>query len=202
MIYDDTLLSRVLNLLAGTLVFFIIVTGATYYLQSSLVVKSIFSENRQWAYYHWGVVLLAVPIIAGIAQRLLNITYPIFTTLVGAILSAVVLYPHYVQWWAVPPGIIHMVVYVVVITGIGFMATQPLKAVFMTAFHIGRFKLPSFSIETGNGKRKKTARKSDMSKTQRMRTKRHGDLVAMMELLVGFASLALSIFSIFFLGRG
>jgi len=202
MIYEDTTLSRALNLLAGTLLFFIIITGATYYLQSSLVVKSIFSSHKDWAYYHFAVVLLLVPILAGIAQRLLRITYPIFSTVAGALISAAVLYPLYKHWWAVPPGMLQMTIYVLVISGIGFIATQPIKTLFMSAFHLGRFSLPNISLGSGGGKKRKPVRKADMSKTQRMRAGGHSDFVAMMELLVGFASLALSIFSIFFLGRG
>lgn len=197
MIYQDTLLSRALNLLAGTLVFFIIVAGATYYLQSSLLLVKHYGP-----YIHWAVVLLALPIIAGIAQRLLNITYPIFTTLAGAIVSAAVLYPYYSgKFWAQAPSVTNILIYILIITGIGFMATQPLKTTFMMAFRMGRFSLPTFS-STSSGKKKKPARRADMSKTQRLQASGHGNFVAMMELIVGFASLALSIFSIFFLGRG
>jgi hypothetical protein len=197
MIYQDTLLSRALNLLAGTLAFFIIITGATYYLQSSLLVVKLYGS-----YAHWAVVLLALPILAGIAQRLLSITYPIYSTLAGAIASAAVLYPFYsTRFWAQAPSITVILVYVLIITGIGFMATQPLKTVFMMAFRMGRFSMPSVSLGSGK-KKKKPARKADMSATQRLQAGGHGNFVAMMELLVGFASLALSIFSIFFLGRG
>jgi hypothetical protein len=198
MLYEDTLFSRALNLLAGTLVYFVIITGLTYYFQSSLLVVKLYGS-----YAHWAVVLLALPILAGIAQRLLRITYPIATTLAGAIASAVVLYPMYSErFWAQAPSVTVTLVYVLIITGIGFMATQPLKTVFLMAFRKGRFSLPSVSLGSGGGKKRKPARKADMSATQRLQAGGHGNFVAMMELLVGFASLALSIFSIFFLGRG
>lgn len=198
MIYEDSLISRALNIVIGSLVFFLVVTGLTYYLQSSLILVKLYS-----AYTHWGVVLLGLPILAGVLQRLIRITYPVFTTIVGAIATTAVLYPLYQKFWAVPPTNTDMFIYLVIITGIGFIASQPLKTTFMMAFRMGRFSVPGFSMG-GSGKAKnKPVRKADMSKTQRMQVQGgRSDLVAMVELLVGFASLALSIFSIFFLSQG
>ncbi|MBD3669681.1 MAG: hypothetical protein HUJ29_02825 [Gammaproteobacteria bacterium] len=195
MIYEDSLLSRAMNLILGALIFFVIVTGLTYYLQSSLI---LFKQYD--AYTHWAVVLLAVPVIGGLVQRLLRITYPILSTLAGALASAALLYPQYQQWWAVPPTLLDMLIYVLIITGIGFMASQPLKTTFMMAFRMGRFSMPTFS--SGQPRKSKSRNKADMSKTQRLESSGRGNMVAMMELIVGFSSLALSIFSIFFLGRG
>lgn len=194
MIYEDSLVSRALNIIIGSLVFFVFVAGLTYYLQSSLVLVKQYD-----AYTHWAVVLMGLPVLAGLIQRLLRITYPMFTTLVGAIGAATVLYPQYQKFWAVPPTTMDMFIYLVIIIGIGFIASQPLKTTFMMAFRRGKFSMPGFGSSTS----KKPVRKADMSKTQRMQVQGgRSDLVAMVELLVGFASLALSIFSIFFLSQG
>ncbi|MDH5184197.1 MAG: hypothetical protein OEX12_09940 [Gammaproteobacteria bacterium] len=195
MIYEDSLVSRALNIIIGSLVFFVFVAGLTYYLQSSLILVKQYD-----AYTHWAVVLLGLPVLAGLIQRLLRITYPMFTTLVGAIGAATVLYPQYQKFWAVPPTTMDMFIYLVIIVGIGFIASQPLKTTFMMAFRRGKFSMPGFS--TG-GSKAKPVRKADMSKTQRMQVQGgRSDMVAMIELLVGFASLALSLFSIFFLSQG
>lgn len=196
MIYEDSLVSRALNIIVGSLIFFAIVTGLTYYLQSSLILVKQYD-----AYTHWAVVLLGLPILGGVVQRLARITYPVFTTLVGAIGAASVLYPLYQKFWAVPPTTLEMLIYLVIISGIGFVASQPLKTTFMMAFRRGKFSMPGFSDGSSKSK-KKPARKADMSKTQRMQVHDgRGNMVAMVELLVGFSSLALSIFSIFFLSQ-
>lgn len=199
MIYEDSLVSRALNIIIGSLVFFVFVAGLTYYLQSSLILVKQYD-----AYTHWAVVLMGLPILAGVIQRLLRITYPMFTTLAGAIGAAAILYPQYQKFWAVPPTTMDMLIYLVIITGIGFIASQPLKTTFMMAFRRGKFSMPGFSMGDSGGKaKKKPARKADMSKTQRMQVHDgRGNMVAMVELLVGFSSLALSIFSIFFLSQG
>ncbi|MBD3610762.1 MAG: hypothetical protein HUJ30_09455 [Gammaproteobacteria bacterium] len=192
MLYEDTLFSRFLNTLLGTIIFVLIVAGGTYYLQNSLILVKQYD-----AYTHWAVVLLALPILAGIISRFANITSPLFSSLFGAFAAAALLYPQYQTWWAVPPTMLDMGIYVIIVLGIGFMATQPLKTTFMMAFRMGRFSMPSFSTPG-----KKPARRADMTKTQRLQATGKGNTVAMMELMVGLSSLALSIFSIFFLGKG
>lgn len=193
MIYEDSLISRALNIIVGSLVFFLFVAGVTYYLQSSLILVKQYD-----GYTHWAVVLMGLPVMAGLIQRILRITYPMFTTLAGAIGAAAILYPQYQKFWAVPPTTMDMLIYLVIITGIGFIASQPLKTTFMMAFRRGKFSRSASSIDS-----KKPVRTADMSKTQRMQAQGgRSDMVAMIELLVGFASLALSLFSIFFLSQG
>jgi hypothetical protein len=207
MIYQDNLVGRGLNLVVGALVFALLVGFGTYYLQDSLFIYKQFD-----AYTHWAVLLLALPILVGLLNRLLNISYPLLSTFVGALVTAGVLYPYYSnRFWAEAPSMIDMAVYVLIITGIGFIASQPIKTIFMMAFRLGRFSVPSFSKGNasnsagGNGN-KKTAdsnvAKADMTKTQRMTASGHGSMMAMVELLIGVTSLGLSVFSIFFLGQG
>lgn len=200
MFNDDTLKSRSLDVLAGALIFFTVVTGATYYLQSSLIIVKKYD-----AYTHWAVILICVPLVAGLVMRQVKLVYPLISSLIGAMLCAAVLYPLYKGFWAEPPTIADLVIYVAAVLGIGYIATQPLRTTFMIAFRIGRFSVPKFTTNTSNNKNKKgkkpAARKSSMTKTQRLQTNEHGNIIAMLELLIGVTSLALSIFSIFFLGR-
>lgn len=199
MIYQENLISKSLNLIIGALLFALLVGFGTYYLQDSLIIYKQFD-----AYTHWAVILLALPIVVGLLHRLLHITYPLFSTLVGAIITAAVLYPFYSnRFWAEAPSLIDMIIYVVIVTGIGFIASQPIKTIFMMAFKMGRFSVPSFGSGSGQNKSAKgNARKSDMTKTQRLNATGRGSMIAMVELLIGVSSLALSIFSIFFLGKG
>lgn len=191
MFNNDTLRSRILDTLAGALIFFTVVVGATYYLQSSLILVKQYD-----AYAHWAVVLIAVPLIAGLIMRQAKLVYPLISSVVGALASAALLYPMYQGFWAEPPTITDLLIYIAVVLGIGYIATQPLRTTFMIAFRLGRFSVPTFTTKS-----KKPVRKSAMSKTQRLQASEHGNIIAMLELLIGVSSLALSVFSIFFLGR-
>ena len=206
----DTLTTRMLSALRGTLIFITVVAGTTYYLQSSLAVF-----KKYGSYTHWTVVLVAVPLIAGLLMRLARSYYPLLNSMVGAIASAAILYPQYKTFWAVPPTMMHLAVYVVIVLGFGFIATQPLRTTFMIAFRLGSFAVPAFVAGGNTSSRslsnsaslrsttnRKPAKKSALSKTQRLHTGGNGNVIAMLELLVGVTSLVLSVFSIFFLGRG
>lgn len=201
----------ILDTLRGALMFIVVVAGSTYFLQSSLIVF-----KKYGSYTHWSVVLVAVPLIAGLLMRLTRISYPLISALLGAVVSAAILYPSYKTLWAVPPTMVDLAIYIMIVLGLGFIATQPLRTTFMIAFHLGRFAVPTFVAgKTNSSARqnpksaslratidKKPARKSPLSKTQRLQAGDHGNAIAMLELLVGITSLVLSIFSIFFLGRG
>jgi len=191
MLSNDTLTSYILDTLAGALIFFAVVTGSTYYLQSSLIVFKHYG-----AYVHWAVVLLGIPLTAGLIMRQARLVYPLISSAAGALASSAILYFLYKGFWAEPPTLVDLSVYFVAVLGIGYIATQPLRTTFMIAFRLGRFALPT--IKTKN---KKPVRKASMSKTQRFQTYEHGNIVAIVELLIGVVSLGLSIFSIFFLGR-
>ncbi len=197
MLTDETLSSRIQDTLAGAIIFFAVVTGATYYFQSSLIIFKHYD-----AYSHWAVVLIGIPLIAGIILRQAKLIYPLISAVLGALGSAALLYPLYKEFWAEPPTIVNVAIYFTVILGIGYIATQPLRTTFMIAFRIGRFSVPTFkSRSQSNNKNKNPVPKTSMSKTQRLHTSRHGNIIAMMELLIGITSLALSVFSIFFLGH-
>lgn len=197
MFNNDTLTSYILDTLAGALIFFVVVTGSTYYLQSSLIVFKHYD-----AYTHWAVVLMGIPLVAGIILRQSRLIYPLISAALGSAASAALLFYLYKGFWAEPPDWIDLTVYFFVILGIGYIATQPIRTTFMIAFRIGRYALPTIKTKNNSkGKNKKPVRKASMSKTQRFQTYDHGNVIAMVELMIGVVSLALSIFSIFFLGR-
>lgn len=196
--------SQLLNSLRGALMFTIIVAGITYYLQSSLALYKHYGSH-----IHWSVVLVALPLLAGLLLRLLRVAHPLLSVAVGACAATALLYPAYKGFWALPPKPSDVAIYLAIVLGLGYIATQPLSTTFMAAFRIGRFAVPSFSAKESKGARSpsrqaKTTgeRKGSLSKTQRLQASGRGNSIAMLELAVGIASLALSIFSIFFLGRG
>ena len=201
MFTDKTLISRIQETLAGAFIFFVVVTGTTYYLQSSLIIFKHYD-----AYTHWATVLIVTPLVAGIILRQAKLIYPLISTVLGALGSAALLYQLYKVLWAEPPTITDLTIYFTVVLGIGYIATQPLRTTFMIAFRIGRFSVPTFKKRSQSTNKKKTqvrtpVRKTYMSKTQRLQSYKYGSIIAMVELLIGTTSLVLSIFSIFFLGR-
>lgn len=207
----DTLTTRLLSSLRGALMFTVVVAGTTYYLQNSLIVY-----KKYGSYTHWTIVLMAVPLLAGLLMRLARTHYPLLSSLVGAAASAALLYPQYKTFWAVPPTSTHLAVYIVIVLGFGFIATQPLRTTFMIAFRLGRFAMPAFVVSGTNSSSRQSARsaslrattsqkpsqKASLSKTQRLAASGNGNMIALLELMVGVTSLVLSVVSIFFLGRG
>lgn len=191
MLKNDTYTAYLLDTLIGAAIFFLVVAGGTYYLQSSLLLF-----KKYGAHTHWMVILIAIPVVAGLLMRVARIIYPLISALLGAAASAALLYPLYKGFWAVPPTPTDLMIYVVAILGIGFTASQPLRTTVMVAFRLGRFSVPRLMPRD-----KKPLRKASMSTTQRLQASNHGNRIAMLELLIGISSLALSIFSIFFLGR-
>lgn len=199
MIYKNTRFSKTLNVLVGALVFALGTSAGTFYLQDTLFVFIQFNS-----YAHWAVVLIGLPILMGLIQRLIKIVYPLFSTLLGTLISAAVLYPLYgSRFWAEPPQLLDMLIYILIVSGIGFLASQPLRTTFLAAFRIK----PSPSAKpakTSKPAAKSAPKKVDGSRTQRISRPASSDrsVVALIELSVGLISLALSIFSIFFLGSG
>lgn len=192
MLNNDSYTAYLLDTLIGAVLFFAVVSGATYYLQSSLMIFKLYGSHA-----HWIAILIAVPVIAGLLMRLARIIYPLISAILGATASAALLYPLYKGFWAEPPTIADLVIYVVAILGIGFIASQPLRSTIMIAFRLGRFSLP----QRRNDKKNPPLRKATMSSTQRLQASSNGNIIAMLELLIGLSSLVLSIFSVFFLGH-
>lgn len=198
MIYKNTLFSKMLNVLVGALVFALGTSAGTYYLQDTLIVFILFNS-----YAHWAVVLIGLPVAMGLLQRLIRVVYPLFSTLIGTLISAAILYPLYgTRFWAEPPQLLDMLIYILIVSGIGFLASQPLRTTFLSAFRLKRSS--SNGSKAAKSTSKTPAKKIDGSRTQRVSRPVNSSrsVVALIELSVGLISLALSVFSIFFLGGG
>jgi len=183
--------SLVRHTVTGTVIFVTLVAGGTYYLQSSLVLVKSYGT-----YIHWIAILFALPVIAGITHRIARIRYPFFNVVSGTLISAAILYPQYRKLWAVPPTSTDILIYGIIIFGIGFLATQSIRNTIMMAFRMGRYSIQRISMQAKTGKRS-----SNPARTQPVYPE-HGQTLAILELTIGVCSLGLSIFSVFFLGKG
>jgi hypothetical protein len=203
------MLDTIKPLALGLLVFIVIITGGTYILQDNLwlvkLPESFPGMSKTDAIYtHWAVVLILLPIITGTILKMLNTPMAWLVIILGTLATVGILYPIYSsRFWAEAPTPMYIATYCVMVMGITYFANQPLKATFSMAF--------SLFLRKGDKKAKPAAKpaskpsaatRSRMSQTQRIRTREHGDIVALVELLVGVVSLVLSVFSIFFLGQG
>lgn len=182
-------LSYITNTIVGSVIYITIITGGTYFLQDTMILV-----KKYGPYIHWVAALLILPVITGILLRVKRVSSPLLCCMFGAVASTAILYPLYKHWWAVPPKHTDAIVYMCIIFGIAYIATQPLRATFLLAFRLGRYSLSSRNLN----KTKKNQK--DFSSSQPIYSN-HGSTIAMLELLIGVCSLGLSIFSVFFLGR-
>lgn len=188
MLYSTRSLIR--HVLTGNLVFIAIVAGGTYFLQNSLVLVKNYG-----AYTHWATILFLLPVVAGILHRIARIQYPLINVLGGTLASTAILYPQYKTFWAIPPTLTDIAIYSFIIFGIGFLATQSIRQTVLLAFRMGRYSVQQIPLPGKNGKRRTRPAKTQAAQAS------HGQTLALLELTIGVCSLALSIFSVFFLGR-
>jgi len=196
---DDVKNRQIIKVLLGVLLFVLVVAGGAWYLQKSLILV-----KRYDPYTHWAVILFLLPAIAGLLMRLRATPLPGLAALLGALCSAAILFPVYKSLWAVPPSYVDLTIYSVIVFGIGFIATQPIKTTFMIAFRLGRYSLSSVRSNNGNSKPSQSAikpPKQKLSNTQKLPRHQPNNMIAMMELMIGVCSLVLSIFSVFFMGQ-
>ncbi|WP_455223389.1 hypothetical protein [Kaarinaea lacus] len=186
------------SIVNGIVIFVTIVAGGTYYLQSSLILVKNYNPHT-----HWAAILLALPVIAGVAHRITKIRYPFTNVLLGTLTSALILYPQYKKLWAIPPTTFDVSIYIIIVFGIGYIATQPIKTTFMMAFRLGRYSISKISESTKRTTKSTKAGKSTSTSNSNIQPNYddQGHTLAMLELTIGICSLALSIFSVFFMGN-
>ena len=110
---------KVIRFIFGIIVFTTIVTGGTYYLQSSL-----FLLKSMGLLAHWAAILILLPVISGLVQHLISPPAKLVVAVLGALTSTIILYPIYAErFWAIPPSITDMIVFTLAIAGIGFTAS-------------------------------------------------------------------------------
>ena len=171
----------------------IMLLGPTVWLQKSLLIQS-----RAGGLAHWGMLLLGLPCLTGLAVRFLRVHYRGSILMLVAILAGVSAYPTFVES-ATDVSAPHLVpVYILLVWGVSWFATLPLRTVY-DVVHIRLHRL--FRRKSGNGQNgartKKVVRRSLPSSN--WVAPRYATIVATLQLLVGIISLGVSIVSILFL---
>ncbi|MDP6887636.1 MAG: hypothetical protein QGG68_05670 [SAR324 cluster bacterium] len=110
---------KVIRFFFGIIVFTALVSGGTYYMQSSLIVLQLLG-----LYAHWAFILILLPALSGLAQHLIASPARLVVAVLGSLSSSAILYPIYAErFWAIPPSITDMIVFTLVIAGIGFTSS-------------------------------------------------------------------------------
>ena len=110
---------KVIRFFFGIIVFTALVSGGTYYLQNSLVVLQLLG-----LYGHWAFILILLPALSGLAQHLITSPARLIVAVLGSLASSAILYPIYAErFWAIPPSFTDMIVFTLVIAGIGFTSS-------------------------------------------------------------------------------
>ena len=74
---------KVIRFFFGIIVFTALVSGGTYYLQSSLVVLQLLG-----LYGHWAFILILLPALSGLAQHLITSPARLIVTVLGSLASS------------------------------------------------------------------------------------------------------------------
>ena len=110
---------KIIRFIFGIIVFTALVSGGTYYLQSSL-----FLLKSMGLLAHWAAILFLLPVLSGLVQHLISPPAKLVVAVLGAVASSLILYPIYAErFWAIPPSITDMIVFTLAIAGIGFTAS-------------------------------------------------------------------------------
>ena len=103
----------------GIIVFSALISGGTYYLQSSLTLLKAFG-----LFAHWATILILLPVLSGLIQHLIEPPARLLVPILGAFVSSIILYPLYAErFWAIPPSITDTIFFTLAIAGIGFTAS-------------------------------------------------------------------------------
>ena len=98
---------KIIRFIFGILVFTALVSGGTYYLQSSL-----FLLKSMGLLAHWASILILLPVLSGLVQHLISPPAKLVVAVLGALSSSLILYPIYAErFWAIPPSITDMIVF-------------------------------------------------------------------------------------------
>ena len=110
---------KYIRFLFGIIVFSALISGGTYYLQSSLILLKAFG-----LFAHWAAILIILPVLSGLLQHLIAPPARLLVPLMGALASSIILYPIYSErFWAIPPSITDTIIFTLAIAGIGFTAS-------------------------------------------------------------------------------
>ena len=110
---------KYIRFIFGIIVFSALISGGTYYLQSSLILLKAFG-----LFAHWAAILILLPVLSGLLQHLIAPPARLLVPILGALASSIILYPLYAErFWAIPPSITDTIFFTLAIAGIGFTAS-------------------------------------------------------------------------------
>ena len=110
---------KYIRFIFGIIVFSALISGGTYYLQSSLILLKAFG-----LFAHWAAILILLPVLSGLIQHLIAPPARLLVPILGALVSSTILYPLYAEsFWAIPPSITDTIFFTLAIAGIGFTAS-------------------------------------------------------------------------------
>ena len=110
---------KYIRFIFGIIVFSALISGGTYYLQSSLILLKAFG-----LFAHWAAILILLPVLSGLVQHLIAPPARLLVPILGALASSIILYPIYAErFWAIPPSITDTIVFTLAVAGIGFTAS-------------------------------------------------------------------------------
>ena len=103
----------------GIIVFSALISGGTYYLQSSLILLKAFG-----LFAHWATILILLPVLSGLVQHLIAPPAKLLVPILGGLASSIILYPLYAErFWAIPPSFTDVIFFTLAVVGIGFTSS-------------------------------------------------------------------------------
>lgn len=183
---------KVIRFLLGTILFFALIIGGTYYLQSSLIVLQNFG-----LYAHWAAILFVLPIISGLVQQIVQAPARLIVALLGALISTLILYPIYSNYfWASPPGIADSIVFCLAVGGLGFTASvNPFERHVKHRRYAKKMKAPSADANNDH-----SHEIEDHEPTTFVDKILNSSAIRSFELMLTVLSFVLAIWGTFFLG--
>ena len=110
---------KYIRFILGIIVFSALISGGTYYLQSSLTLLKAFG-----LFAHWGTILILLPVLSGLVQHLIAPPAKLLVPILGGLASSIILYPLYAErFWAIPPSFTDVIFFTLAVVGIGFTSS-------------------------------------------------------------------------------
>jgi len=110
---------KYIRFIFGIIVFVALISGGTYYLQSSLALLKTFG-----LFAHWVTILILLPVLSGLVQHLIAPPAKLLVPILGGLASSIILYPLYAErFWAIPPSFTDVIFFTLAIVGIGFTSS-------------------------------------------------------------------------------
>jgi len=136
---------KIIRFIFGVFIFSSLVSGGTYYLQSSLFLLKAFG-----LFAHWAAILIFLPLISGLVQHLIQSPARLLVAILSSLASSVILYPLYAgRFWAIPPSFTDVIFFSLAVAGIGFTSSiNPLDRHVKQRRAIKNSKKPSHKKES------------------------------------------------------